>query len=141
MSNANCIAYGIIAVGFLVASPPVSADVVAVVSSKSAVTTLSKSQVVDIFLGKTARFPDGSQAVPVDQSEGTIVRDEFYIKLVGKSAAQMKAYWSKIIFTGRGQPPKALPNDAEVKKRLVENPTAIGYMDANMVDASLRVVF
>ena len=141
MSNANCIAYGIIAVGFLVASPPVSADVVAVVSSKSAVTTLSKSQVVDIFLGKTARFPDGSQALPVDQSEGTIVRDEFYIKLVGKSAAQMKAYWSKIIFTGRGQPPKALPNDAEVKKRLVENPTAIGYMDANMVDASLRVVF
>jgi hypothetical protein len=60
----------------------------------------------DIFLGKTARFPDGSQAVPVDQSEGTIVRDEFYNKLVGKSAAQMKAYWSKIIFTGRGQPPR-----------------------------------
>ena len=141
MSNANCIAYGIIAVGFLVASPPVSADVVAVVSSKSAVTTLSKSQVVDIFLGKTTRFPDGSQALPLDQSEGTIVRDEFYIKLVGKSAAQMKAYWSKIIFTGRGQPPKDVPNDAEVKKRLVENPTAIGYMDANMVDASLRVVF
>jgi hypothetical protein len=141
MSNANCIAYGIIAVGFLAASPPVSADVVAVVSSKSAVTTLSKSQVVDIFLGKTTRFPDGSQALPLDQSEGTIVRDEFYIKLVGKSAAQMKAYWSKIIFTGRGQPPKDVPNDAEVKKRLVENPTAIGYMDANMVDASLRVVF
>jgi hypothetical protein len=57
-----------------------------------------------------------------------IVRDEFYTKLVGKSAAQMKAYSSTIIFTGRGQPPKALTNGAEVKKRLVENPTAIGYM-------------
>jgi hypothetical protein len=53
----------------------------------------------------------------------------------------MKAYWSRIIFTGRGQPPKALPNGAEVKKRLVENPTAIGYIDATMVDASLRVLF
>jgi ABC-type phosphate transport system substrate-binding protein len=141
MSHANCIAYGILALGLLVASPLVSADVVAVVSSKSAVTTLSKNQVLDIFLGKTARFPDGSQAEPIDQSEGTIVRDEFYTKLAGKSAAQMKAYWSKIIFTGRGQPPKALPNSADVKKRLVENPTAIGYIDSNMVDASLRVVY
>jgi ABC-type phosphate transport system substrate-binding protein len=141
MSHANCIAYGIVAVGLLVASPPISADVVAVVSSKSAVTALSKGQVLDIFLGKTARFPDGSLAEPVDQSEGTIVRDQFYAKLAGKSAAQMKAYWSKIIFTGRGQPPKAVPNSAEVKKRVTENLTAIGYMDASMVDASVRVVF
>ena len=140
-SHTNCIACGIAAVGLLVASSQVSADVVAVVSSKSAVTTLSKSQVLDIFLGKSARFPDGSQAVPIDQSEGMIVRDEFYTKLAGKSAAQMKAYWSKIIFTGRGQPPKALPNGADVKKQLLENPNAIGYMDEKMVDASLRVVY
>jgi ABC-type phosphate transport system substrate-binding protein len=141
MSHTNCIAYSIIIMGLLVASPRGSADVVAVVSSKSAVTTLSKGQVEDIFLGKTARFPDGSHAEPIDQSEGAMVRDEFYTKLAGKSAAQMKAYWSKIIFTGRGQPPRTLPNGAEVKKRLVENPSAIGYIDANMVDASLRVVF
>ena len=141
MSKADCIAYGIVAACFLMANPLALADVVAVVSAKSAITTLSKSQVLDIFLGKTARFPDGSQAEPIDQSEGTSVRDEFYTKLAGKSAAQMKAYWSRIIFTGRGQPPKALPNSAEVKKRLIENPTAIGYIDADMVDASVRVVF
>jgi hypothetical protein len=60
------------------------------------VTTLSKSQIANIFLGKTTRFPNGSQAVPIDQSEGTLARDEFYIRIAGKSAAQMKAYWSKI---------------------------------------------
>jgi ABC-type phosphate transport system substrate-binding protein len=141
ISKANCIAYGIVVACFLMAIPLALADVVAVVSAKSAITTLNKSQVLDIFLGKTARFPDGSQAEPIDQSEGTSARDEFYTKLAGKSAAQMKAYWSRIIFTGRGQPPKALQNSAEVKKRLAENPTAIGYIDADMVDASVRVVF
>jgi hypothetical protein len=141
LRNARCIAYGVIATAFLMASPMVSADVVAVVSAKSSITSLSKSQVVDIFLGKTTRFPDGSQAEPIDQSEGTMARNEFYTSLVGKSAAQMKAYWAKIIFTGRGQPPKAFTNGAEVKKRLVANPTAIGYMDADLVDASVRVVF
>ena len=46
---------------------PVSADVVAVASAKSTVTTLSKAQVMGTFLGKISRFPNGAQAVPIDQ--------------------------------------------------------------------------
>ena len=53
--------------------------------------------------------------------------------MAGKSPAQMKAYWSKIIFTGRGQPPKEVPNSAAVKKGIVENPAVIGYVELNMV--------
>jgi hypothetical protein len=116
------------------------ADVVAIVSSKSAIITLSKSQTTDIFLGRVNRFPSGLPAMPIDQAEGSAAREEFYAKMAGKSAAQMKAYWSKIIFTGRGQPPKEVLNGVEVKKRILENPAAIGYIDANLVDDSVRVV-
>lgn len=119
---------------------PVRADVVAVVSVKSAVTALSKNQVIDIFLAKSVRFPDGSPAVPIDQTEGAAARDEFYSNFSGKSAAQLKAYWSKIIFTGRGQPPKALSNSDEIKKLLAQNPSAIGYIDRSRVDNNLRIV-
>jgi ABC-type phosphate transport system substrate-binding protein len=117
-----------------------AADVVAVVSSKSTVTSLSQLQMVGIFLGKTSRFPNGVPAVPIDQAEGSVARDEFYEKLAVKSAAQMKAYWSKIIFTGRGQPPREVTSGADVKKFLAANPTAIGYIDADLVDSSVRVV-
>lgn len=123
------------------ASGAASADVVAVVSAKSPVTALSKAQVTDIFLGKASRFPDGSQAIPIDQAEGSAVRDEFYDKVAGRSAAQIKAYWSKIIFTGRGQPPPSVSNNVEMKKRIGQNPAAIGYIDRSMVDESVRVVF
>lgn len=118
----------------------VSADVVAVVSSKSPVTTLSKNQVMDIFLGKRTSFPDGSSAVPIDQTEGSAVRDEFYSRIAGMSPAQVKAFWSKIIFTGRGQPPKTVATSLEAKKLLVENPNTIGYIDQSLVDSSVRVV-
>ena len=117
-----------------------AADVVAVVSAKNPATTLSKNQVVDIFLGKASRFPDGSQAVPIDQVEGSAVRDEFYLTYAGKVPSQLKAYWSKVIFTGRGEPPKELANSVEVKKRLSENPNAIGYIERDVVDASVKVV-
>ena len=115
-------------------------DVVAVVSAKSPVTSLTPAQVADIFLGKTSRFPDGTQATPIDQPEDSAVRDRFYTQVTGKSQAQVKAYWSKIIFTGRGQPPVQAANGVEVKKMIAQNPAAIGYIDAALVDESVRVV-
>ena len=117
------------------------AQVDVVVSASSPVTRLSKAQVADIFLGRTSRFPDGSQAVPIDQIEGAAVRDEFYRELTGKSPAQIKAYWSKIIFTGRGQPPREVLNSAELKKLIANNPHIIGYMEQSQVDDSVKVLF
>ena len=116
------------------------ADVVVVVSAKSPVRSLTGNQVLDIFLGRSDRFPNGGPAVPIDQEEGAAARSEFYSKLAGKSDAQLKAYWSKIIFTGRGQPPTAVANGIEVKRRLAANPKAIGYIDQSLVDDSVKVV-
>jgi ABC-type phosphate transport system substrate-binding protein len=116
------------------------ADVVVVVSAKCAVSTLSKDQVTDIFLGKTARFPDGAPAVPSDQVEGSPARDEFYAKFANKSAAQLKAHWTKIIFTGRGQPPKSVANNVEVLKLIAANPQAISYIERSAVDSTVKVL-
>jgi ABC-type phosphate transport system substrate-binding protein len=134
---------GLVAIGLALtlSSAVVKADVVAVVSAKSPVTTLSMSQVADIFSSKASRFPNGVLAFPIDQAEGSAVRDEFYNKVVGKTAAQIKAYWSKIIFTGRGQPPPSVSNDIEMKKRISDNPAAIGYIERSLVDNTVRVVY
>lgn len=115
------------------------ADVVAVVSAKSSVASLSKSQISDIFLGKTAVFPTGESVVPVDQVEGSTERDEFYARYAGKSAPQVKAHWAKIIFTGRGRPPMEAHDSSAVKRIIAANPNAIGYIDRAMVDGSVRV--
>ncbi|HEX4333857.1 MAG TPA: phosphate ABC transporter substrate-binding protein [Usitatibacter sp.] len=115
-------------------------DVVAVVSAKSPITSLNSEQVADIFLGKTTRFPDGSAAVPIDQNEDSPDRDRFYAQYTGKSPAQVKAHWSKLIFTGRGQPPRQVANAAEAKRVLAQDPHAIAYIDNRLVDSSVRVL-
>lgn len=115
-------------------------DVVAVVSAQSSVMVLSQSEIVDIFLGNTRVLPNGEKAMPIDQAEGSSIRDEFYAKFAAKSAAQMKAHWSRFIFTGRGHPPKEVALDGEAKKRIIDNPNAIGYLDPRMVDSSVRVL-
>lgn len=115
-------------------------DVVPVVSAKSTVTSLNTAQVADIFLGKTSRFPDGTPAVPIDLGEDSPLREKFYAQFTGKSPAQVKAHWSKIIFTGRGQPPKQVASDIEARKAVAENPNAIAYIDTRLVDPSVRVL-
>lgn len=140
MRLVKCVGIGVIGLALALSAGAIAADVVAVVSSKSSVTALSANQVADIFLGKANRFPDGSQAVPIDQAEGSAARDAFYAKVTGKSAAQLKAHWSKIIFTGRGQPPREVANSIEAKKRIADDPRAIGYIDQGLVDGSVRVL-
>jgi ABC-type phosphate transport system substrate-binding protein len=141
MTHKNFRALHVMFLALCLAVGTAAADVVAVVSSKSAINSLTKTQASDIFFGKISNFPDGSVAVPIDLAEGSPERNEFYEKLAGKSPAQIKAYWSKIIFTGRGQPPKAVSSGIEMKKRIAEHPGAIGYIDSKLVDASVKVVF
>jgi ABC-type phosphate transport system substrate-binding protein len=116
------------------------ADIVVVVSAQSSITRLSNNQLADIFLGKVSRFPDGTLAVPIDLSEGSDVRNQFYANVADKTPAQIKAYWSKLIFTGRGQPPKSMQNAGDVKKYVAAHLDAIGYMDSKMLDDSVHVL-
>jgi len=112
---------------------------VVVIAGKS-VGDMSKDQVSDIFLGKSTAVPGGGAAVPVDQPESSPLRDEFYSKVTGKSAAQAKSLWAKLAFTGKGTPPKEVGSSAEVKKTVAGTPGAIGYIEKAAVDDSVKVV-
>lgn len=122
-------------------SAAAQAGVVVVMSSKSDVSALSKAQVAQIFLAKTDALPNGRVAKPVDQADGSAARNEFYDKVADKNAAQMKAYWSQLTFTGKAQPPRKVSGDAAVKAALAENPAAVGYISDGAVDGSVKVVF
>lgn len=115
------------------ASLPAAADVVVVAGAASSA-SLTKEQVADVFLGKTPGL------TPVDQAESNPLREEFYTKVVGKSAAQAKSYWSKLAFTGKGTPPKEMASSAEVKKALAANPALVGYIEKSAVDASVKTL-
>lgn len=117
-----------------------AAEVVIVVSPQNPTTTLSRGEVSNIFLGKTNRFPNGQPAVAIDQPENSQPREEFYRDVSNKQPAEIKAYWSRMIFTGRGQPPMVVEGDEQVKKSLAGRPDGIGYIDRAAVDNSVKVL-
>ena len=117
------------------------ADMVVVVSAKSPVQPMSAEQIAQIFLGKTNTFPGGMFAMPFDLPDSHPVREQFYLRIAGKTPAQMKGYWSRMIFTGKGQPPFEIPGTGDVKKLVAGNPNTIGYVDRAAVDSSLKIVY
>ena len=80
------------------------------------------------------------QLAAIDQQLGSTQRDGFYRQLTGKSPALLKAHWSKMVFTGRGQPPREALGDAGVRRLVADNPALIGYIDRAALDASVRAV-
>ena len=116
------------------------ADVVVIVSAKSSINRLTSEQAARIFLGKTSTFPDNGDAIPIDQAEGSPIREEFYTKVVHKNSTQLAAYWAKIIFTGDGRPPEMLESNVAVRKAVANNPKAIGYIDKSAVNKSVKVI-
>ena len=129
------------AVALCVGSVGAFAQVAVVVGAKSSVATLTADQVSGIFLGKSNSFPSGGTAVPTDQPDSAAVRELFYTKVTGKSTAQVKAAWSRLVFSGKATPPKELASSADVKKFVASNPDAIGYIEKSAVDSSVKVVF
>lgn len=116
------------------------AENVIVVSSKSAVASLSKDQVADIYLGNVKEFPGGGQALPLLPSSGG-TRTEFFEKVLGKNEAQAKAIWSRLVFSGKGSAPRDVADSAETIKLIAANPNCIGVIEKSAVNSSVKVVF
>lgn len=119
----------------------ISAEVLVVTSAKSRLSTMSRDQVSDVFLGKVVSLPDGSSSTLIDQPASSPLREEFYMKVSNKTAAQAKAHWAKLYFTGRAVPPYQGRDEAEVKELVGSIPGAIGYIERSELDASVKVLF
>lgn len=120
--------------GAAVSALPAQAETVVIVSQKNPATRMFAEQASQFFLGKSNMF------TPIDQAEGSSIRNDFYQKLTDKDAAQVKAIWSKLVFTGKATPPKEYKSNAEVRKAVADDPKAIGYIDKSAVDDSVKVI-
>jgi ABC-type phosphate transport system substrate-binding protein len=103
-------ALGALIVALLAATTLQAEDIVVIVNP--AAKPISKEQIADLYLGRTAEL------TPLDQTAGSAIYVQFY---------------------GRGLPPKQLPDSEAVKKAVAANPNVVGYIEKSAVDASVKV--
>lgn len=121
------------------ASAPL-AELVVVVNARSGVSAMTRNEVINLFFGRNRQFFNGIEAQVVDLQDAHPDRERFYRALVGKELADVNAYWSRQLFTGRLQPPPQLKTSEEILRWVAERPGGIGYVDLRHADARVRVV-
>ena len=120
---------------------PVRAELVVVVNARCGVAAMSRNEVINIFFGRNSQFFNGVEAQPVDMVDAHPDRARFYSALVGKDLADINAYWSRQVFSGRLQLPPKVKTSEEVMKWIVSQPGGIGFIELAKADARVRVVY
>ena len=77
---------------------------------------LSKDQVSNIYIGRSKELK------PLDLPVSSTLRSAFYKKATDRDLAQVRAVWARVTFTGEGQPPRELADEAAVKKAVAADP-------------------
>jgi hypothetical protein len=113
---------------------------VVVMAKDAKVHTLDNQHVANIFLTRTNRFPNGLKAIPIELKNSEI-RANFYEEISGKNPTQLMAYWTTLIFSGKGKPPKGYNNVGALISRLENNLGCISYMSLAQVTDDLKIVY
>ena len=113
---------------------------VIVVNTSNPTTSLSRSQVSNLFLRKTPSWSHGQKVQPVDLSAGSPIRGKFSIAIHRKSVGAIKAYWSQRLFEGKIVPPPELSSESAIAEYLRANRGAVGYLSASASLAGLKII-
>lgn len=122
------------------AAVPAHAALAIIVHPSNTMSGISADEAADIYLAKVGVFTNGRRAIPVDQVSNSPARKKFYGAVIKKDDSTLKVYWSKLVFTGKANPPREIGDDADVKGWVAANPDAIGYVDGKFVDGSVKVL-
>lgn len=114
-------------------------DMVVIVNPGSHIRSLTRAQVIDIFMGRFRQLPTGATALPIDAADPA-ERQDFYQLLVHKTLAEIGSYWARLVFSGQATPPFRAPDSRAALRLVATNPDAVGYCYRSAVTGRVKVV-
>jgi hypothetical protein len=113
------------------------------VTSAAAQTTspLSRAEAKRMVMGQAPLWPNGTRVVVVMRPAGSKDRGELLQDLCGMSEAEYTRFQMQLSFIGRAPVVlREIDSAAATKSFLKSNPNAVGFLHADEVDSSVRIV-
>ncbi len=115
-------------------------EIAIVVNPDNPVDSISRRQLINLYMGRHQEFPNGRQAIPLDHAPDSAIRRLFYKALTGKTVAQVNAYWARLLFSGRASPPQTVDSSQKILEIINHDPKAIGYIYSSQIVSSVKVI-
>ncbi|MEM7256264.1 MAG: hypothetical protein AAF404_02640 [Pseudomonadota bacterium] len=131
-----------IAAMMLCVTPPTLAtdDRLVVVTHPDNRDDITRKDLYRLYFGKHTSMPGGAQLIPILNDGDEEQLRHFSSTMLQRSSQQLRSYWARQLFTGKGNPPVRVKSAVDVKKMIADNPQFIGYLWESELDSSLRVV-
>lgn len=117
----------------------VNASVVVIANADISDSSLSSTDIENLFLGKKMTLPGGQKVKVVTLKSGE-THDEFLSNYVNKSASQFSAFWKRKIVDGTGIPPKSFESESELVDFIKSNSGTIGYVSSDLTGVGVKTI-
>ena len=94
----------------------------------------------DAFLKKVATWRNNETIRPVDLQRRLPLRARFTRDLLQKTPTQLRSYWNRLIFSGKGVPPPELASEEAVVAYVLANRGAVGYVSPGTNPRGAKVI-
>ncbi|ASF47629.1 hypothetical protein CEK71_17025 [Methylovulum psychrotolerans] len=116
------------------------ADMVLIANAKISVASISREEVINIYMGRLRQMPSGAAAQPLDLPSDSEEKALFYRLLVNKEMADIDSYWARLIFSGRASPPRGVADQKAVLESVASDPNTIGYVERSVADKRVKII-
>lgn len=113
-----------------------AADYTVIVNKDVKNSTLTKSELKNIFLGRMSMWEGNVKIKPSYLKDGIEGASAFYDGVVAMPPAKFKKIWVKLIFSGYGVEPKSTNSLEEIKKYVAATSGAIAVIPVTKPEAT-----
>jgi hypothetical protein len=102
--------------------------------------SLERDTLRSMFIMRLRRWDDGTPVRVFVLSDRDPAHREFSKKLLGVFPHQLRRSWDRTVFSGLGQAPTEVEDEAEMLKRVAETPGGVGYVSGPAEGADVSIV-
>jgi ABC-type phosphate transport system substrate-binding protein len=99
--------------------------------------SLSRAELERFFMKRVTTWQDGTPIEPVDLAATSSVREAWSEEILGKRVSEVQSHWNRMIFSGRGLPPRIEESESDAASYVRAHRGAVAYVSPG---ASLRDV-
>ena len=130
----------VVSVVLLFVTAPVSAEQLLIANASVGVDTLSLNTTRLLFSMQLPQWPDGS-AVRVCVLPDDHPRHRAFSKdLLSLYPRQLRRVWDRQLYSGTGQAPTTVADEAAMRQAIADTPGAIGYLSREKIDDTVNEI-
>jgi hypothetical protein len=116
------------------------ADFYIIVAADNPQKELTQNEAINLFMGRSRAFANGSFAYVYDLPRDNPNRVSFYHALTGMSIAQVSSYWARLMFAGQSLPPRPLVDESTMVEHIKHSQNGLGWISRAPTDKGLRTL-